>query len=71
MAKMDYCPPQLDDFTATANSFKAIKLAARHGWTKTKGGGVEKPRITLSNAKEVIRKLMDDTVKSLTDKSQV
>jgi hypothetical protein len=62
LQKEDYCPPKLADFTSTANSFKAIKLSARHGG---KSQGVEKPRIELNEAKEVIRKLMEDTIKSL------
>jgi hypothetical protein len=65
LEKKDYYPPKLDDFVATANSFKAIKLGARHGWTEQKGGGVEEPRITLNEAKEVIRKLLEDTLNSL------
>ena len=68
LQKMDYCPPQLADFTSTANSWKAIKFAARHGRSSQ---GVEKPRIELNDAREVIRKLMEDTIKSLTDKPQV
>lgn len=68
LQKMDYCPPQLADFTSTANSWKAIKFAARHRRTSQ---GVEKPRIELNDAREVIRKLMEDTIKSLTDKPQV
>jgi len=42
-----------------------LKLAARHGWTEQKGGGVEEPRITLNDAKEVIHQLLEDTIKSL------
>jgi hypothetical protein len=68
LQKMDYCPPQLADFTSTANSWKAIKFAARHGRSSQ---GVEKPRIELNDAREVIRKLMENTIKSLTDKPQV
>lgn len=38
LQKVDYCPPQLTDFTSTANSFKAIKLPQgmgghRRAWT--------------------------------------
>jgi len=62
LQKMAYCPPELAKFTATANSWKAIKLAARHGKTSE---GVEKPKIELNQAKEVIRKLIDDCIKSL------
>ena len=65
LEKKDYYPPKLDDFKATANSFKALKLAARHGWTEQKGGGVEEPTITLNDAKEVIHQLLEDTIKSL------
>jgi hypothetical protein len=62
LEKMDYCPRELDDFTSTANSWKAIKLAARHGRTTQ---GVEKPRIALNDAKEVIRKLMEGWIEYL------
>jgi hypothetical protein len=62
LKKMDYCPPELDHFTTTANSWKAIKLAARHGRTTQ---GVGEPRITLNEAKEVIRKLMEGWIEHL------
>ena len=65
-----YYPRRLDDFTATANSWKAIKLGARHGWTEQRGGGIEEPRISLNDAREMIRQLLEDTIKSLTDKRQ-
>jgi len=62
LQKVDHCPPRLADFTSTANSFNAIKLAARHGGTSQ---GVEKAKIELNDAKEVIRKLIADWIKSL------
>jgi hypothetical protein len=33
LEKAHYYPPKLDDFTFTANSYKVVKLAARHGRT--------------------------------------
>ncbi len=47
---------RIKDFTATANSYKAIGLAARHGPDKA---GVEKPRMELAEAQELIRDLLN------------
>jgi hypothetical protein len=63
---VDYYPAQLKDFAKTADSFNAIKLASRHGFATE----VDKPLIELEEAKEMIRKLIEDTIKSLTDKPQ-
>jgi hypothetical protein len=47
---------QIKDFKATADSYKAIGLAARHGST-TKG--IDKPRLTLEDARAMVRTILE------------
>jgi hypothetical protein len=47
---------QIKAFKATANSYKALRLKARHGTTKT---GVEKPEQTLEEASEMVRTIIE------------
>ncbi len=53
---------KIKDFKATADSFKATKLAARHGSTSR---GIASPKMTLSEARELIRKLLGAWVAKL------
>jgi hypothetical protein len=54
----------IENFKATAGSFPAIGLKARHGKTK---GVIQKPRITLEEAQEMFRKLFQGWIKELKD----
>ena len=47
---------QIEDFRATANSYKALGNAARHGSTTT---GIDKPRLTLEDARGMIRTILE------------
>jgi hypothetical protein len=53
-------PKQIDDFKATCNSYKAVGIAARHGSTKT---GIDKPRMTLPEAEEMVRTILEKWIK--------
>ena len=47
---------QIEDFRATANSYRVIGLAARHGSTKT---GIDKPKLTLDEVREMVRTILE------------
>jgi len=53
---------KIRDFKATANSFRALGLAARHGTTAS---GIPTPRMTLQEAEEMFRNLIEGWVKDL------
>jgi hypothetical protein len=53
---------QIKDFKATANSYKALRLAARHGSTKE---GIEVPRLTVSEARDMVRTILEKWTKTL------
>jgi hypothetical protein len=54
----------IENFKATADSYKALGLDARHGKTKS---GIPAPRITLKQAEEMFRKLFESWIKELKD----
>jgi hypothetical protein len=59
----NYVPPRdIEDFKATAESFPAIGLLARHGKTK---GVIQEPRMTLPEAQEMFRKLFQGWIADL------
>ena len=53
---------QIGDFKNTANSYKALRLAARHGSLKT---GTDNPKLTLEEAREMIRTILNQWSKSV------
>ena len=53
---------QIKRFKDTANSFKAIRLAARHGSTKT---GSDKPKIELDEARTMVRSILEQWAKTI------
>jgi hypothetical protein len=53
---------QIKDFKATANSYKAIRLLARHG---SLSQGVEQAKQTLGEACEMIRTIIQEWAKRL------
>jgi len=53
---------QIKAFKATADSYKAIGLAARHGSTET---GIDKPRLTLEKAREMVTTILDKWCKEV------
>jgi len=54
----------IDNFKATADSYKALGLDARHGKTKS---GITKPLMTLAEAREMVRELFHCWIKELKD----
>lgn len=46
---------QIKHFRETANSYKALGSAARHGSTKD---GIDKPKLTLAEAREMVRTIL-------------
>jgi hypothetical protein len=65
IAKQFVPPGQIKDFKATANSFPALGLEARHGTTTI---GIPEPKMTLKEAEEMFGKLFQDWIKELKDK---
>jgi len=62
----DFVPGKnIDNFKATAESFPAIGVKARHGKTK---GVIQKPRMTLEEAQEMFRKLFQGWIQELKDR---
>jgi hypothetical protein len=53
---------QIGRFTATANSYKAIGLAARHGKTK---GFIDTANMTLIQAREMVRSILEKWAKEI------
>jgi hypothetical protein len=47
---------QIKAFKATANSYKALRLAARHGSVKE---GVDRPRMALNEGRQMVRTILD------------
>lgn len=52
---------QIKDFKATANSYMALRLAARHGSLKT---GIPQAKITLTEARNMMRTILDKWAKT-------
>jgi hypothetical protein len=55
---------EIKNFKATANSFLALGLEARHGTTAI---GIPEPKMTLEEAEEMFRKLFESWIKELKD----
>jgi hypothetical protein len=64
IAKNFVAPGEIKDFKATACSFPALGLEARHGTTTT---GIPKPKMTLQKAEEMFRRLFQGSIKELKD----
>jgi hypothetical protein len=58
-------PGDIKDFKATACSFPALGLEARHGTTTT---GIPKPKMALAEAQEMFRKLFQGWIQELKDR---
>jgi hypothetical protein len=58
---------QIDAFTGTTQSYKALGKDARHG--SPNAGGYPEPKITLVDAMELIRKLLEGWIERLSRKS--
>jgi hypothetical protein len=52
---------QIKAFKATANSYKALRLQARHGSLKT---GVDRPQQTLTEARDMVRTIIEKWCKA-------
>jgi hypothetical protein len=52
---------QIENFKATADSYKAIGAAARHGKINS---GIDKPRLTLQEARDMVRTILEKWAKA-------
>lgn len=65
IAKHFVADGEINNFKATANSFRALGMEARHGTTAS---GISEPRMTLKQAQEMFRKLFQGWTQELKNK---
>ena len=68
IAKRWVADGQIKDFKNTANSYKAIRLAARHGSLKT---GTETAKLTLTKARDMLRTILEKWLKAVVNPEPV